>query len=74
MEMKNYTVTKHKEGWAVIQDVEKPNCGYLRFISVHSTKYDAWKEARRLARGAGGKATLNKNVSNTYSHAEGDDV
>lgn len=61
MEMKHYIVKKRKKDWAVIEETEG-------LISKHYVEYDAWKEARRLARGAGGKATLNGNVMNIYNH------
>jgi len=68
MEMKHYIVKKKKESWVVMQDIETANGGYVKLISAHPKLYDAWKEARRLARGAGGKATLNGKVMNIYAH------
>ena len=52
---KNYWTTKSGDGWAVKKE------GGKRATSVHSTQADAWKEARRLAKGAGGEATLQGN-------------
>lgn len=49
---KNYWTTKHNDGWAVKKE------GSTRASSVHETQADAWGEARRLARGAGGEALL----------------
>ena len=57
------------EKWAVLKVVPVNNDRWmLGLASMHRTKYDAWKEARRLARGAGGKATLNGQVMNIYNH------
>ena len=59
------------EKWAVLKVVPVNNDRWmLGLASMHRTKYNAWKEARRLARGAGGKATLSKGVSNVYAHTE----
>jgi len=47
-----YWTSPHSEGWAV-------KCEGSRLtISVHSTQMEAWYEARRRARGAGGEAVL----------------
>lgn len=51
-ERNNYWTTRRADGWAVKKE------GALRASSVHSTQSDAWAEARRLARGAGGEALL----------------
>ena len=66
--MKHFIVKKKEESWAVMQDIKTVYGGYVKLISTHPKLYDAWKEARRLARGAGGKATLNSNVMNIYAH------
>lgn len=49
---KDYWATKHNGGWQV------KGSGNDRASSVHSTQSEAWSEARRLARGAGGEALL----------------
>lgn len=72
--MKEYIVKREEKNWVVMEHIETTSGGHVKLISIHSGAYEAWKEARRLARGAGGKATLNKNVSNIYAHAEDDDV
>ncbi|MDP1583280.1 MAG: DUF2188 domain-containing protein [Bradyrhizobium sp.] len=61
----NYWTTKRSDGWAVKKE------GAARASSVHDTQSDAWSEARRLARGAGGEALLKGNdgkirARNTY--------
>lgn len=48
----NYWASKRSEGWAVKKE------GSSRAASVHSNQSEAWAEARRLARGAGGEAFL----------------
>ena len=49
---KNFWTTHHSEGWAVKRE------GAKTANSVHGTQAEAWTEARRLARGAGGEALL----------------
>lgn len=48
----NYWTTKRSDGWAVKKE------GASKASSLHETQADAWSEARRLARGAGGEALL----------------
>jgi hypothetical protein len=48
----NYWTSKRPTGWAVKKE------GASRASSIHSTQSEAWSEARRLARGAGGEAYL----------------
>ncbi|MFO1100887.1 MAG: DUF2188 domain-containing protein [Xanthobacteraceae bacterium] len=48
----NYWTSKRSSGWAVKKE------GASRASSVHNTQSEAWNEARRLARGAGGEAFL----------------
>jgi hypothetical protein len=60
-----FSTTKRNDGWAVKKE------GTTRVSSVHSTRSDAWAEARRLARGSGGDAVLKRSdgsirARNTY--------
>jgi hypothetical protein len=48
----NFSTSKQASGWAVKKE------GESKVSSVHPTQSDAWAEARRLARGAGGEAYL----------------
>lgn len=48
----NFWTSKRNDHWAVKKE------GSTRTTSIHSTQSDAWAEARRLARGAGGEAYL----------------
>ena len=48
----NYSTTKHDDGWAVKRE------GTSRATTVYENQEDAWTEARRRARGAGGEAYL----------------
>jgi hypothetical protein len=48
----NYWAAKRSDGWAVKKE------GATRASSVHDNQSEAWGEARRLARGAGGEAYL----------------
>ena len=64
---KNFWTTPHDDCWAVKGE------GSERASSLHPTQEDAWNEARRRARGAGGEAFLQgKNgrirARNTYGH------
>ncbi len=64
---KNYWTTKRNSGWAVKKE------GSGRASSTHSTQAEAWKEARRLARGTEGEAFLQGQdgkirARNTYGH------
>lgn len=54
-----YYVRKNKDQY----EVKEKSQGVL---SSHLTRYEAWKDARRLARGTGAKARLNKHVVNNY--------
>jgi hypothetical protein len=48
----NYWTTQHGGQWVVKRE------GSERATSVHPSQEEAWGEARRLARGAGGEALL----------------
>lgn len=53
MKKNDYWTSKRKDGnWAVKRS------GSSKAASLHTTQTDAWKEARRLARGAGSEAFL----------------
>jgi hypothetical protein len=53
MAINDYWTSKRNDGkWAV------KRAGTERAASLHGTQEDAWKEARRLARGAGSEAFL----------------
>lgn len=63
----NFWTTKHSGGWAVKRE------GASRVSSTHTTQQQAWNEARRLARGAGGEAILQGSngkirAKNTYGN------
>lgn len=47
-----YTSPHEKGAWAIKRD------GAFKAVSVHKTQAEAWKEARRLARGARTDAVL----------------
>ena len=48
----DFWTTRHPRGWAVKKE------GNTRASSVYLTQQEAWAETRRLARGAGGEASL----------------
>jgi hypothetical protein len=53
MSGKNYWTSPRSEGgWSVRK------AGAERAASIHDSQEDAWKEAKRLARGAGSEAIL----------------
>jgi hypothetical protein len=53
MKSKDYWTSRRKDGsWAVKRS------GASRAASIHDTQAEAWKEARRLARGAEAEAYL----------------
>lgn len=70
---KTFIVKKNATGWWVVQKEKRPNRVLFR-----GTKFDAWKEGRRLARGIGGVAfildkTGKKITGNNYSKEFEDD-